>query len=82
MHNLYRKFRQLLPDPPLQAGIVVEVGSSRAVIALPGGGLIHARGEATLGQTVFVRDGVKVGRNDPCPCGSGRKYKNCHGKLT
>ncbi len=26
------------------------------------------------------RDGVKVGRNDPCPCGSGKKYKNCHGK--
>jgi len=23
----------------------------------------------------------KVGRNEPCPCGSGRKYKNCHGKL-
>jgi preprotein translocase subunit SecA len=23
----------------------------------------------------------KVGRNDPCPCGSGKKYKNCHGKL-
>ncbi len=29
----------------------------------------------------FVRAGHKVGRNDPCPCGSGRKYKNCHGKL-
>jgi len=25
-------------------------------------------------------DGQKVGRNDPCPCGSGKKYKNCHGK--
>ena len=25
-------------------------------------------------------DGPKVGRNDPCPCGSGKKYKNCHGK--
>jgi preprotein translocase subunit SecA len=25
--------------------------------------------------------GVKVGRNDPCPCGSGRKYKQCHGQL-
>lgn len=25
------------------------------------------------------RDGAKVGRNDPCPCGSGKKYKNCHG---
>jgi preprotein translocase subunit SecA len=29
----------------------------------------------------FVRDERKVGRNEPCPCGSGRKYKNCHGKL-
>ncbi|MGB0565766.1 MAG: preprotein translocase subunit SecA [Alteromonas macleodii] len=28
-----------------------------------------------------VREGVKVGRNDPCPCGSGKKYKQCHGKL-
>ena len=30
----------------------------------------------------FVRDGQKVGRNDPCPCGSGKKYKQCHGKLS
>ena len=29
----------------------------------------------------FVRGGQKVGRNDPCPCGSGKKYKQCHGKL-
>ena len=29
----------------------------------------------------FVRGGQKVGRNDPCPCGSGKKYKHCHGKL-
>jgi preprotein translocase subunit SecA len=29
----------------------------------------------------FVRPGQKVGRNDPCPCGSGKKYKQCHGKL-
>ena len=29
----------------------------------------------------FVRDGKKVGRNDACPCGSGKKYKQCHGKL-
>ena len=29
----------------------------------------------------FIREGAKVGRNDPCPCGSGEKYKNCHGKL-
>ncbi len=30
----------------------------------------------------FVRNGEKVGRNDPCPCGSGKKYKQCHGKLS
>lgn len=29
----------------------------------------------------FVRDVPKVGRNDPCPCGSGKKYKVCHGKI-
>ncbi len=29
----------------------------------------------------FVREGDKVGRNDPCPCGSGKKYKRCHGTL-
>jgi hypothetical protein len=27
----------------------------------------------------FVREAPKVGRNDPCPCGSGRKFKKCHG---
>ncbi len=32
-------------------------------------------------QQPFVRDGRKVGRNEPCPCGSGKKYKQCHGKL-
>tara|TARA_R110000850_G_scaffold161207_1_gene285630 strand:+ start:19784 stop:22483 length:2700 start_codon:yes stop_codon:yes gene_type:complete len=30
----------------------------------------------------FVREGRKVGRNDPCPCGSGKKYKQCHGRLS
>lgn len=29
----------------------------------------------------FVRQGEKIGRNDPCPCGSGKKYKQCHGKI-
>ncbi|MFM8686315.1 MAG: SEC-C metal-binding domain-containing protein, partial [Bacteroidota bacterium] len=27
-----------------------------------------------------VRVGPKIGRNDPCPCGNGRKFKSCHGK--
>jgi preprotein translocase subunit SecA len=38
--------------------------------------------EAVAGSEPVVREGVKVGRNDPCPCGSGKKYKQCHGKLS
>ncbi|NOT16091.1 MAG: preprotein translocase subunit SecA [Methylotenera sp.] len=37
--------------------------------------------QLAAGQAV-VREGVKVGRNDPCPCGSGKKYKQCHGTLS
>ncbi len=33
-------------------------------------------------QQPVVRHTQKVGRNDPCPCGSGKKYKHCHGKLS
>ena len=33
-------------------------------------------------QAPFVRDTRKVGRNEPCPCGSGKKFKQCHGKLS
>jgi preprotein translocase subunit SecA len=29
----------------------------------------------------FVRQDKKVGRNEPCPCGSGKKFKHCHGKA-
>jgi len=34
-----------------------------------------------VGNETYVREGRKVGRNEPCPCGSGNKYKHCHGKL-
>jgi preprotein translocase subunit SecA len=37
--------------------------------------------EASFDNATYERDGDKVGRNDPCPCGSGKKYKHCHGKL-
>jgi preprotein translocase subunit SecA len=64
-----------------------------AVEAQPAPGNVqyhHADYDEALGQdadagdehTPFVRAGQKVGRNDPCPCGSGKKYKHCHGKLS
>ncbi|MCP5351853.1 MAG: SEC-C domain-containing protein, partial [Chromatiales bacterium] len=36
---------------------------------------------ATDSPETFVREERKIGRNEPCPCGSGKKYKHCHGKL-
>ncbi len=41
-----------------------------------------ARRSRQAQQQTVVRQGKKVGRNDPCPCGSGKKYKQCHGKLS
>lgn len=38
--------------------------------------------EGEPAQQPFVRPDRKVGRNEPCPCGSGKKYKQCHGKLS
>ena len=42
-----------------------------------GGG--EGSGEAQ--QQPMKREGEKIGRNAPCPCGSGKKYKKCHGRL-
>jgi preprotein translocase subunit SecA len=37
--------------------------------------------EAVGAESPFVRGERKVGRNEPCPCGSGKKFKQCHGSL-
>jgi preprotein translocase subunit SecA len=49
-------------------------------------GALNADPEAVAAGSLAVapapqHDGPKVGRNDPCPCGSGKKYKHCHGQL-
>jgi preprotein translocase subunit SecA len=38
--------------------------------------------EAVKTNTPFKRPARKIGRNEPCPCGSGKKYKQCHGRVT
>jgi len=46
------------------------------------GGVALAEAATRRKAQPSVRQGQKVGRNDPCPCGSGKKYKHCHGKLS
>jgi preprotein translocase subunit SecA len=41
-----------------------------------------ASDESAENAEPYVRNAPKVGRNDPCPCGSGKKYKQCHGKIS
>ena len=48
----------------------------------PTGNTGKAAPVAAQTQSPFVRDGRKVGRNEPCPCGSGKKFKQCHGSLS
>lgn len=46
------------------------------------GAAAGAQGDSSEGRPApFVREMAKVGRNDPCPCGSGKKFKLCHGKI-
>jgi len=54
------------------------LGQQQAAGAQGGG----AASAAAAPAEPFVRSERKVGRNEPCPCGSGKKYKQCHGKLT
>ena len=50
--------------------------------AMPNGNVMEMEPRApSPAATPFVRAVPKVGRNEPCPCGSGRKYKHCHGTL-
>jgi preprotein translocase subunit SecA len=51
-------------------------GYDEALAAAPDGGDV-----AVATAPPFTRASEKVGRNDPCPCGSGKKYKHCHGKF-
>ncbi len=53
-----------------------------APAAAPPAGQFVPRPEPQGEQQPFVREGRKVGRNEPCPCGSGKKYKQCHGRIS
>lgn len=61
MTNIYREFLDLLPARPLQVATVTATDGEASTVVLPGGGVLQVRGTATVGQKVFVRDGVIEG---------------------
>lgn len=72
-HSAWQGEEQLRSFVPFEAGKPVpgvpQAGEARAEAPQPG-----------VKSTPYRREGKKVGRNDPCPCGSGKKYKKCCGK--
>jgi preprotein translocase subunit SecA len=66
-----------------QTAVAAGVRASTAATSQPRAG-VRAAPPALAAETAgtFVRGERKVGRNEPCPCGSGKKYKHCHGALS
>jgi preprotein translocase subunit SecA len=63
------------------SALLPEAEAEPAPGAMPEAPIMSAQVIPISDARPFVRDTEKVGRNDPCPCGSGKKYKACHGRL-
>jgi hypothetical protein len=80
--HIYAKLTELLAEDVTTEAMTAEVAG---VIFPPTQVIVEAFDAAVDGRRPgervgpVVRDAAKVGRNDPCPCGSGKKYKKCHG---
>jgi len=85
--EMFEEMVQTIQEDVVQKLFTIEVAQEEAVEQLeaqrrPNKMVMSRGGEAEEPARVSTikRDGAKVGRNDPCPCGSGKKYKRCHGK--
>lgn len=65
--NLWRRLKDLLPGDPLLIGDVVAVDTYSASVMLPDGSLVTVRGDAQIGQKVFIRAGVIEGMAPALP---------------
>jgi len=80
--HIYAKLRELIEEDVREAAMTTDTA---AIILQPIQVVVEALDAALEGrragerQGTIVHDEPKVGRNDPCPCGSGKKYKKCHG---
>ena len=66
-YNVFQRLKALFPDPPLLVATVTAIDGDVATCQLPDGGVIHARGAASVSQKVFVRDGVIEGTAPDLP---------------
>ncbi|OHE89267.1 MAG: preprotein translocase subunit SecA [Verrucomicrobia bacterium RIFCSPLOWO2_12_FULL_64_8] len=69
-----------VPAAPAASRLRIPAAVPASVPGSPGPDGSSGEPEIQLPRVTIRRDTPKVGRNDPCPCGSGKKYKHCHGK--
>jgi preprotein translocase subunit SecA len=88
-HNIFRsasslmafdQFLRNLPQRTVHQETSAFGGQQRSTATPPSGGDLVSEANETLAKAKPVKTGPKVGRNDACPCGSGKKYKQCCGK--
>jgi hypothetical protein len=83
--HIYSKLTELLAEDVKEAAMTAETASA---IIKPTEVVIEAFDAALDGRRPGEKQGTvvatepKVGRNEPCPCGSGKKFKKCHGEVT
>ncbi len=80
--NLVAKLSELIDEDVREAALTLEAATAifpptQVIVEAFDAALDGRRPGQMLGP--FVREEPKIGRNDPCPCGSGKKYKRCHG---
>ena len=81
--HIYAKLAELLAEDVKEAAMTLETAQT---IVKPTEVVIEAFDAAMTGRRPAERQGTQVamektGRNEPCPCGSGKKYKKCHGEA-
>jgi hypothetical protein len=81
--NIYAKLVELLAEDVKEAAMTADTAGA---IIKPTEVVVEAFDAAVTGRRPGEKQGTvvaaaKVGRNEPCPCGSGKKYKKCHGEL-
>jgi preprotein translocase subunit SecA len=73
---------QAVEPEPAVSNVQYQHADYDQALASNGNGEVAGGGDTAVAVAPpFVRASAKVGRNDPCPCGSGKKYKHCHGRL-
>jgi len=81
--HIYAKLAELLAEDVKESAMTLDTASA---IVKPTEVVVEAFDAALAGRRPGEKQGTvvaetKVGRNEPCPCGSGKKYKKCHGEL-